>query len=99
MTHPYTKYYFMIFKRKYPILQNQTSHAFNVHPLVPSPQNSGKLKMMYFGKCRSKVKVAENDLERSNVAKGQQVTYHWKGNCLLFPTVPRFQKSVDYFSR
>ena len=26
--------------------------------------------MMYFGKCRSKVKVTENDLERSNVSKG-----------------------------
>ena len=32
-------------------------------------QNSGKLTMRYFGKCGSKVKVSENDLEMSNVIK------------------------------
>ena len=55
---------------------------------------------MYFGKCRSKVKVSENDLERSNISKGHQVTYCWKGNCwllfelnyILCPKVENFDK-------
>ena len=31
MMHPYTKYYFLLFNKKYPILQNQTSHAIYLH--------------------------------------------------------------------
>ena len=31
MMHPNTKYYFLLFNKKYQILQNQTLHAFYLH--------------------------------------------------------------------
>ena len=53
MRPPYTiEEYFMLLKKKYPILQNQTSYASYLHHFAPPPQNSGKLKVMYFGKFR-----------------------------------------------
>jgi hypothetical protein len=35
-----------------------------------------------------------HDLEMGNTQEIHHVTYRWKGNCLLYPMVPTFPKSV-----